>query len=239
MREIKNNSIEIFDKQYIDNGVNSQRRYPNEAAIRFLAANFFILPIELRKSIRTLDLGCGSGSNLWVYEREGFEAHGIDGSLNGLLTAKKVVASFLNTRFKTHLTNGNLVSLPYQESTFNTAVDVVSLQHLNQDESHQALSEIYRVLRSGGKLFSFRLSQGSGIYTKLRQSASWLDEITVANIPDGLPLANNGPTAFWSVDHVNQELTAIGFNNIQITKSSRTYKDSQIVEYLEINAVKD
>lgn len=103
----------------------------------------------MRSEIRILDLGCGSGSNLWVYEREGFEAHGIDGSLNSLLTAKKVVASFLNTGFKTHLTNGNLVSLPYQESTFNTAVDVVSLQHLNQNEGHQALSEIYRVLRSG------------------------------------------------------------------------------------------
>jgi ubiquinone/menaquinone biosynthesis C-methylase UbiE len=192
----------------------------------------------LRSEIRILDLGCGSGSNLLVYEREGFEAHGIDGSLNGLLTAKKVVASFLNTGFKTHLTNANLISLPYKESTFNTTVDVVSLQHPNSDEGQLALLEIHRVLKSGGKLFSFRLSQGSGIYTKLRESASWLDEITVANIPDGLPLADNGPTAFWSVDHAEQELTAIGFVNISITKLSRTYKDSQMVEYLEINAMK-
>ena len=238
MREIMSDSIGIFNQKYIDEGASSQRKYPNEAAIRFLAENFLHIPIELRSEIRILDLGCGSGSNLWVYEREGFEAHGIDGSLNGLLTAKKVVASFLNTGFKTHLTNGNLVSLPLRGSTFDAAVDVVSLQHLNQNEGHQALSEIYRALRSWGKLFSFRLSQGSSIYNRLRQSASWLDEFTVANIPDGLPLADNGPTAFWSVDHANQELTAIGFNNIQITKSSRTYKDSQIVEYLEINTMK-
>ena len=238
MHEIMTDSIGIFNQKYIDMGANSQRKYPNEAAIRFLAENFLHIPTELRSEIRILDLVCGSGSNLWVYEREGFEAHGIDGSLNGLLIAKKVVASFLFTGSKTHLTNANLVSLPYQESTFNAAVDVVTLQHLNQNEGHQALSEIYRALRSGGKLFSFRLSQGSGIYTKLRQSASWLDEFTVANIPDGLPLADNGPTAFWSVDHANQELTAIGFINIKITKSSRTYKDSEIIEYLEINAMK-
>jgi ubiquinone/menaquinone biosynthesis C-methylase UbiE len=236
-----NRSIEHFDQQYVVKGANSQRRYPNEAVIRFLAANYFSLPSEQRKITRILDLGCGSGSNLMVVNEEGFDSHGIDGSLTGLTLAKQAMSRIEKCETnETRLTNGNFSFLPYRTNTFDAVIDVVSLHHLNSNDLSIALKEIYRVLKTGGsRFFSFRLSQGSSIFKDLKQSGVWLDEVTLENIPSGFPLANSGPVSFWSVDNAIQEFTENGFGSVRISKSSRTYEDNQFVEYLEISAIKD
>ena len=238
---IMNRSIEHFDQQYVVQGVNSQRRYPNEAVIRFLAANYFGLPLEKRRITRILDLGCGSGSNLMVFNQEGFNTHGIDGSLTGLTLAKQAMSRHEKSATNdVNLTNGDFSFLPYRTSAFDAVIDVVSLQHLNSTDLSNALKEIYRVLKPGGsRFFSFRLSQGSSIFKDLKQSGVWLDEDTLANIPSGFPLANSGPVSFWSVDDAIQEFTENGFGSIRISKSSRTYEDHQFIEYLEISAIKD
>ena len=87
-------AIRIFDQKYVGQGASSQRRYPNESFIRFMSSNYFPLSYESRKKLRILDLGCGAGSNLWVLDKEGFEVHGIDGSLQGLVLSKETTSFF-------------------------------------------------------------------------------------------------------------------------------------------------
>ena len=53
-------------------------KYPGEELIRFIARNFYAAPN--RKDIRILEVGCGTGANLWFLAKEGFNAFGIDGS---------------------------------------------------------------------------------------------------------------------------------------------------------------
>jgi len=53
-------------------------RYPGEDLIRFVARNFYAAPD--RAAVRFLEVGCGTGTNLWFLAREGFAAHGIEGS---------------------------------------------------------------------------------------------------------------------------------------------------------------
>jgi len=67
-----------YDDSYRSGGFSSQRRYPNEELLRFFGRHYFLLPPEQRRKIRILEVGCGSGANLWMIAREGFEAHGID-----------------------------------------------------------------------------------------------------------------------------------------------------------------
>jgi ubiquinone/menaquinone biosynthesis C-methylase UbiE len=170
---------------------------------------------------------------------EGFESHGIDGSIDGLKLVEKNASFLYRLEQGFLLANGNLISLPYRDKSFDAAIDVVSLQHFNFSHVLVALSESYRVLKFGGSLFSFRLSQGSSMYYEIQSKARWLDEFTVEEIPVGYPLAGNGPTSFWSEEEVKRELTAVGYSSVAITKVSRTDSELQVVEYLAITKIKN
>jgi len=71
-------AINVFDKQYCERGMRAQRSYPNVALIQFVAANYFSLPQEDRCQLKILEIGCGSGANLWMLAKEGFDAYGLD-----------------------------------------------------------------------------------------------------------------------------------------------------------------
>lgn len=82
-------AINVFDGQYQSKGLNAQRLYPNESLIQFLASRYFRLSESERKSIRLLEVGCGSGANLWMMAKEGFNTYGMDSSAKGLELARQ------------------------------------------------------------------------------------------------------------------------------------------------------
>ena len=53
-------------------------KYPGEDLIRFVARNFYAAPD--RAAVRVLEVGSGTGANLWFLAREGFAAFGVEGS---------------------------------------------------------------------------------------------------------------------------------------------------------------
>src|SRR5207247_2009282 len=53
-------------------------KYPGEDVIRFVARNYYAA--EDRSKVRFLEVGSGTGANLWFLAREGFSAHGMEGS---------------------------------------------------------------------------------------------------------------------------------------------------------------
>lgn len=62
------------------------------------------------------------------------------------------------------LREGSFTQLSYEDDYFDAVVDVVSLQHINLDDSRLALQEIWRVLKPRGVFFSYRLSDHSIMY---------------------------------------------------------------------------
>ena len=166
----------------------SQRTYPNEALIRFLASRYFDRPIGDRAAIRVLEVGCGSGANLWMIAKEGFDTHGIDSSREGIALAEVHLRE--KWRVSATLVVGSFAALPYADACFDVVVDVVSLQHLNLTDSTVALADITRVLKPDGALFSHRLSDLS----VMRESGRRVDSATLDNISDArMPLAITGP----------------------------------------------
>ena len=77
-----------WDKIFQDN---EWAKYPAEDLIRFIAKNFY--NAEIRKKIKILDIGCGTGCNLWFLAREGFQVFGIDGSKNAIARAIKIITA--------------------------------------------------------------------------------------------------------------------------------------------------
>ena len=226
-------AMRVFDQQYRDRGMRSQRTYPNEALIRFLASRYFDRPLGDRAAIRVLEVGCGSGANLWMIAKEGFDTHGIDSSREGIALAEVHLRE--KWRVSATLVVGSFAALPYADACFDVVVDVVSLQHLNLTDCTVALADITRVLKPDGALFSHRLSYLS----VMRESGRRVDSATLDNISDArMPLANNGPTSFWSPDLARGMYARVGLAVESMERTGRTYPDGMFVEYLSLVGLK-
>ena len=91
-----NKNLEIWEDIFQNN---EWGKYPSLAVVRFVARNFYKVPN--RKDIRILELGCGTGANLWYCAREGFSVIGLDGSKTALNT--------MISRFNAEHLNSNLI----------------------------------------------------------------------------------------------------------------------------------
>jgi len=220
--------MNVWEKQYRERGFNSQREYPNESLIAFVKRNF-------KSGDKILELGCGSGANIWFLGKEGREVYGIDYSETGIEYCKKMLDKW-GTKAK--LTIGDIKKLPYENNHFNAIVDVVSIQHLTFSEHVACLKEIYRCLRSGGRFFSYHLGENSISYTN--GGGKLIDKNTVDNIVDkDKPLAGNGQTCFLSRNDYRDLLEQSGFRDVIIDTVTRSYNNQEFfIEYLVVNAKK-
>jgi ubiquinone/menaquinone biosynthesis C-methylase UbiE len=227
-------TIEVFDRQYRARGFGSQRAYPNENLIQFLASRYFKLSNDDRAKVRVLEVGCGSGANLWMIAKEGFETHGIDSSAEGIALAQRHLEEKWGV--SALLRKGSVLELPYPAAHFDVVVDVVSLQHLDLSNSRRALDEIARVLKRGGTFFSYRLSDRS----VMRDAGPRVDEVTLSDITEsGMPLAHNGATSFWSPTVAQEAYGPAGLTVDAVERVGRTYANGMFVEYLSIVGVRD
>jgi ubiquinone/menaquinone biosynthesis C-methylase UbiE len=124
-------------------------KYPPEHVVRFVARNFYEHPS--RKDVRLLDVGCGPGSNTWLMAREGFSVSAIDGSPSAI---QKTTDRLAEENCTAELKNGDVVQLPWPDNTFDGAIDNFSLCANRYEAFGQAVSEIWRVLKPGGKVLS-------------------------------------------------------------------------------------
>ncbi|RPI03515.1 MAG: class I SAM-dependent methyltransferase [Calditrichaeota bacterium] len=95
---------------------------------------------------RLLEIGCGAGWELLHWARQGMQVTGLDLSTAALELAGK---NFQHNKLKADLKQGNAEKLPFSDNSFDV---ITSLGVLHQTEStERAVSEVYRVLRSGGE----------------------------------------------------------------------------------------
>lgn len=185
---------------------------------------------------KVLEIGCGSGANLWMLAKEGFDTYGMDGRPTSLNLAKEHLSKKWNVNAA--LKYGLFDALPYENEMFDVVVDIVSLQHIDVATSRAALEEVFRVLKPGGLFFSYRLSDHSMMF--LNSGSEMLDCATVKNVAVGCyPLANNGVMSFWSPNLVRGEYGKAGLEIESIERDTRTYQGGLYnVEYLAITAKK-
>ncbi|MGB4114929.1 MAG: class I SAM-dependent methyltransferase [Polaromonas sp.] len=128
-------------------------RYPPEDLVRFMGRRFRDAD---RKLVRVLEVGCGPGANIWFLHREGYAVHGIDISQTAIdLAAARLATENIGLHSPAaDLRVGNFSNLPWPEAHFDVVVDVFALYANTLDVISQALSEIDRVLKSGGLLYT-------------------------------------------------------------------------------------
>lgn len=206
----------FYQQAYSASGFGAQRRYPNEELVRFLARHFFCVPRAARADVHILEVGCGSGANLWMIAHEGFTAHGLDLSAEGLALCREMLASW---GVQAALREGDMTAMPYPDASMDAVLDVFSACGLDQSGFERFLAEAVRVLRPGGRLFTFTPHKASDAFTD-HAPARLIDASTLDGIRrETSPYAGNlYPFRFAT----NEELAAaLARHGLRVTESEQ------------------
>lgn len=201
-------------------------KYPSEPVIRFVARNYYT---KDREKIKILDFGCGGGSHTWYLAREGFDTYAFDGSKSAV---GKVKARLDEEGLKAKLRVCDAVELDYMENFFDCVIDSATIYANKYNNIRIMYQEIYKMLKSGGKIFSICFTTGTtGFCTGVE-----LEKNTFCDITKGC-LEGRGIAHFYDFDEINDLFNMIGFKNVVI--DTLRYMDRGcIVEQFLIQAEK-
>jgi|ERR1700757_123397 len=218
----ENNSWDtIWENVFLEN---EWGKYPSENLIRFIARNFYKLD---RPNVKILELGCGTGANIWYITREGFDAYGIDGSKTAITQAKKRLS---DEKLSATLVVGDIINLPFENNYFDAVIDVECIYANNLANTKHILAEAKRVLKLNGKIYSRTFSDKMFIGTNYQTLAE--NEYTA--IEKG-PLAQKGFVRLSSKDSVKklyQEFFTI--ISIDLLESTQYNEEELLSEYILI-----
>lgn len=153
-------------------------RYPGEELIRFIARTFYKAPD--RKAVHILEVGCGTGANLWFLAREGFSAYGLDGSQIALERAESLLKK---DGLSAELRLGDAMKLPYVDASFDAVLDVECIYANSLKDTEVILAEIHRVLKPGGWMYSKTFCTGMNGESTGRRMQD--EPNTFVEMPDG------------------------------------------------------
>jgi tellurite methyltransferase len=112
---------------------------------------------------KVLDVGCGSGRNLYYFLRNGYEVFGVDPAPQAVETAKQLSAELASNNPLENFMVCTAENLPYADASFDLIICSAVL-HFAIDEKHfyNMLLSMFRVLKPGGYFFA-RLASDMGI----------------------------------------------------------------------------
>lgn len=114
-----------------------------------------ILRGNIARSMRVLDAGCGDGRNLLYMLREGFEVFALDANPDAVRRVSQLSESLKTGLRAENFRVGSVERMPFPDE-FADVVICSAVLHFAKDERHfrGMLTELWRVLRPGGILFS-------------------------------------------------------------------------------------
>jgi SAM-dependent methyltransferase len=131
-------------------------RYPPEDLIRFCAQRFYAS--QPRSSVKVLEVGFGTGANLWYCAREGFSVYGLEGSRSGAAQALQrldLECPGWNPDGANRLRVGDMCDpLPWSDDEFDAVIDNLAVCCVDHDSACRVYAEMHRVTRPGGWLYA-------------------------------------------------------------------------------------
>ncbi|OSZ80901.1 hypothetical protein CAP36_06580 [Chitinophagaceae bacterium IBVUCB2] len=97
--------------------------------------------IEETKEKKVLDIGCGTGWDLFKYKQKGWKVSGVEPSK---------VASDIGNKQELNIFNGTLLEANYNDNEFDLIISSHSFEHI--PNPNETMKEINRVLKKGGEL---------------------------------------------------------------------------------------
>jgi SAM-dependent methyltransferase len=164
---------------------------------------FFRIAIEklqLQPEDIFLEVGCGGGVLLDMALQTVQRACGIDHSPDMVVLARQTNAQALSEG-RVEIVQGDIQALPWDENCFTCAAGVEMLYFIQ--DPVQALRELHRVLKLGGRLVFVTAAQPQSVLSKFI-SAPWLKSL-----------------CFHSNDELASMLRGAGFQTVQVQRMVR------------------
>lgn len=106
------------------------------------------------KGMNILDVGCGTGVHLELYQRYKCHLYGLDMSPSMLEIARKRLGD------TARLDLGNAINMPYEENIFDLVISMLSLHEMPAETRSSTLREIIRVLKENGHILLIDFNPG-------------------------------------------------------------------------------
>lgn len=173
-----------------------------------------------------LDVGCGTGTLTRLFAELEPELHivGLDADPAQIKQAQKKLTTFGN---QISLQQGYAQSLPQESQTFDLVVSSLFFHHLTTDQKRDALGEILRVLKPGGRLLIADWGKPSSIAQRLAFFlVQMLDgfETTRDSVEGSLPTLMK-ETGFVSLDDGGFVPTPLG--TVRLFQAKKLNNDSE------------
>lgn len=179
------NSAAVWEEKYARGHA---QRYPWDAVVSFIFRN---APKDRpRERVRILEVGCGTGANLWFAAREGFTVAGVDASLSAITAAKQ---RFTQDRLTGTFEVADFGHLPFPDGSFDLVIDRGSLTCAGRSAARRAITEISRVLVPGGR---FHFNPYSDHHSSAASGHPGNDGLTL-DITEG-SMVGSGQICFYS-----------------------------------------
>jgi len=207
-----------YERGYQAKGINYQRKYPNEELCRFIGRNFSSISRKRRKKIKILEVGSGSGGNLWMLANEGFKSYGLDISKKSVEIAKNLLRK---KKLKADIDHGSMTILPYEDNFFDCIVDIFSSSCLDSQDGIKFLNEVSRTLKKNGSFFSYFPSKNSKMFKS--KNKKMIDRDTIFDLRNqrNAYRINNCPFRFLSK---KQYMTILKKNSLKVFYSEEIKK---------------
>ena len=105
---------------------------------------------KARETVRILEVGCGTASNLFFAAQQGFSVSGIDAAAPAVEKARK---RFQDAGLPARLEIGDFTSLPFEDASFDLVIDRGAITCTTFDGARACIAEIARVTRREGRFF--------------------------------------------------------------------------------------
>jgi len=125
-----------------------------------------VLEADILPGMRVLDLGCGTGTLTILIQQSHLMAqvYGLDADPQVLEIARSKARQ---EGARITLEQGMAYQLPYSDGWFDRVVTSLMLHHLTSSQKQQALNEVFRILRPGGKFTILDIGVPRGAYAWL------------------------------------------------------------------------
>lgn len=165
-------------------------------------------PARLRRGEAVLDVSCGTGSLALLAKSQ----VGPEGKVHGIDASDEMIAYAREKASRAGVDVGFDVApaqqLPFAESSFDVILNTLALHHLPKPSRYQAMGEMRRVLKPGGRVliedFAEGRHQARGLFAgiKNRHGSVPPEEIAAAMRAAGFEIAETGPVGAKSLHFV-------------------------------------
>lgn len=99
-----------------------------------------------KEGMRVLEVGCGTGTNLKLYQQAGCEVYGIDSSPSMVKVASKKLGEQAEIRL------GDASQMPYSDGFFDLVIAMLTLHEMPSLIRFPVMDEMVRVMKQDGRL---------------------------------------------------------------------------------------